>query len=108
MNDEPKHKPFEWVDSMFSRSDDVDPKYRDMLAMVAMLMMGNQDAAQHYFAKAIVDGASDDELQRVVSTAKSANLETGDLEQNVKNALDEMKRADEQRDDANSAPPSMN
>src|SRR5438445_2943430 len=104
MNDEPKHKPYEWVDKMFSRSDDVDPKYRDMLAMLAMLMMGNPDAAQHYFAKAIVDGASDDELRRVVNTAKSVELDVGDLTQNVKRAVEEMKREDEPRDDPTDAP----
>lgn len=93
---------------MFSRSADVDPKYRDMLAMIAMLMMGNQDAAQHYFAKAIVDGASDDELRRVVNTAKSANLDVGDLTENVKRALEEMRREQAQADETHDAPPSIN
>ncbi len=105
---DPQNRPFDWVDKTFSRSDDVDPKYRDMLAMIAMLMMGNRDAAQHYFAKSIVDGASDEELRRMVNTAKSVNLDIGDLVENVKNALEAMKREQADADDTNSAPPSVN
>ena len=107
-NEEPQRQPYEWVDKMFSRSDDVDPKYRDMLAMTAMLLMGNQPAAHHFYAKAVVDGASDEELRRVVNTAKSANLDVGDLTENVKNAVEEIRREQEQGNEPRDPPPSVN
>ena len=106
--DEPQKRPFDWVDKTFSRSEDVDPKYRDMLAMIAMLMMGNRDAAQHYFAKAIVDGASDEELRRVVQTATSVDLDIGDLVESVKRSLEEMKREPADDEPASDAPQSVN
>jgi hypothetical protein len=56
------HKPYEWADKVFQNAPDVEPKYRDMLAMLAAAMMGNSGAAQHFYNRAIIDGASDAEL----------------------------------------------
>jgi hypothetical protein len=90
MSDEPKHKPYEWADKMFQGAPDVAPKYRDMLAMLASMLMGNESAAQHFYAQAVVDGASDDELRRVSDTAKMATMDVGDLSANVQRAVEEL------------------
>jgi hypothetical protein len=108
MNEKPSHKPFEWADEMFSKSPDVEPKYRDMLAMLAMTLMGNGEAAQHFYAKAVIDGASDDELRRSAEMAKMANLDVGDLPSNVQRAVEEIRAEREAPDDDSGAPPSLN
>ncbi len=109
MSDEPKHKPYEWADKMFEGAPDVAPKYRDMLAMLASLMMGNAGAAQHFYAKAVIDGASDEELRRVSETANIAKMDIGDPATNVQKAVDEIRAEREKTDDAeDDTQPSLN
>ena len=107
-NDEPKHKPYEWADQMFQRAPDVAPKYRDMLAMVASMLMGNENAAQHFYAQAVVDGASDEELRRVTDTAKMATMDVGDLSANVKRAVEELHAESEPPAGDTDAPAGLN
>jgi alkylhydroperoxidase/carboxymuconolactone decarboxylase family protein YurZ len=110
VTDEPQHKQYEWADELFSNKYDIDPKYRDMLAMLASAMMGNPGAVQHFYDQAIIDGAQDAELQRVVQLARSSLLELGDRTTNAANAVEEI-RADQSQNDhtgTDNAPPSSN
>lgn len=70
-----EHKPYEWAEELFSNKYDIDPKYRDMLAMLASTMMGNPGAAKHFYNQALVDGASDQELARVAQIVHAATAE---------------------------------
>ena len=108
MSDSPVHKPYEWAEKMFEGAPDVAPKYRDMLAMLASTLMGNEGAAQHFYAKAVVDGASDEELRRVGDTAKIATMDVGDMAANVRRAVDEIHAEKEAQDDAPDSPPGVN
>jgi hypothetical protein len=95
MSNEPSHKPYEWAEKMFQNAPDVAPKYKDMLAMLAFSLMGNEGAAQHFYAKAVVDGASDAELKRVAETAKIAKMDIGDMATNVQKAVAEIRAEQE-------------
>jgi hypothetical protein len=97
MTDSASHKPYEWADKMFQGAPDVAPKYRDMLAMLASMLMGNEGATQHFYAKAVVDGASDEELQRVNDSVQMAVVNVGDIATNVQRAVEQMR--DEQKPD---------
>ncbi len=108
MGEDHVHKRYEWADKLFSSAPDVAPKYRDMLAMLAMMMMGNPGAAQHFYAKAVIDGASDDELRRVSETAQIANLDVGDLSANVQKAVEDIRAEREKSDEVEETPPSLN
>jgi hypothetical protein len=99
MSNQPLHKPYEWAEKMFQNAPDVAPKYRDMLAMLACSLMGNEGAAQHFYAKAVIDGASDAELKRVSETAKIAKMDIGDLTTNVQRAVEEIRAEQEQSAD---------
>jgi hypothetical protein len=105
MTDEPVHQPYEWADQLFSNRYDIDPKYRDMLAMMAATMMGNPGAAQHFYNQALVDGASDDELNRVVQIARSSMLDVGNLTDNVNRVVSEAKSVERraEQDEGNGA-----
>lgn len=96
MSEEVEHKPYEWADALFSNKYDIDPKYRDMLAMLAACMMGEQGAAQHFYNQAIVDGASDEELARVAQAMNSSLITVGDLESNVEQAAMQIRAEQEQ------------
>jgi hypothetical protein len=103
MSDEPKHTPYEWADKTFGNTSGVAPKYRDMLAMLASWMMGNTGAAQHFYARAVVDGASDEELDKLVKLAQASQLDIGDLNANVQQAVADIRAereppSDEERD----------
>src|SRR5438874_1588121 len=108
MSDEPQHKPYEWADKMFQGAPDVAPKYRDMLAMVASMLMGNEQAAQHFYARAVVDGASDAELKRAGDTASIAMLDVGDLAANVERRVAEIRAEPEPARDDTQTPPGVN
>ncbi len=99
MSEETNHKPYEWAEHLFRGEYEVAPKYRDMLAMLAATMMGNPGAAQHFYNRALVDGASDVELRRVVETSRSAGIEIGDLSANVERRAEEMRSEQEQTDE---------
>jgi carboxymuconolactone decarboxylase family protein len=89
MADQPEHKAYEWAEEMFSDRYDITPKYRDLLAMLAASMMGNPGAAQHFYNRALADGASDEEIRRAVEVARSSQVEIGDLSANVRNLQQE-------------------
>jgi hypothetical protein len=108
MSDEPKHKPYEWADKMFQGAPDVAPKYRDMLAMLASMLMGNENAAQHFYAQAVVDGASDEELRRVSDTASMALMDVGDLAANVQKRVEELRAGPGPADDDTETPLGLN
>ena len=108
MSDEPRHKPYEWADKMFQGAPDVAPKYRDMLAMLASMLMGNENAAQHFYAQAVVDGASDEELRRVSDTAGMALMDVGDIGANVQRRVAELRAEQEPAADDTAAPPGLN
>ncbi len=108
MSDSSAHKPYEWAEKMFEGAPDVAPKYRDMLAMLASMLMGNEAAAQHFYAKAVVDGASDAELGRVRDSAQMAMVDVGDLAANVQRAVAEMHAAQDEEDAAQDGPQGVN
>jgi hypothetical protein len=62
MSEETSGKSYEWAEQLFRCDYEVAPKYRDILAMLASTMMGNPGAAQHFYNRALVDGASDAEM----------------------------------------------
>ena len=98
---EESHPPaHDWVDQAFQSAPNVEPKYRDLLAMLAAALMGNAGAAQHFYNQAIADGASDAELQRMADIARAQNVEMGDLAANVKRAADEIRAEQEPSDNA--------
>ncbi|MBI4673894.1 MAG: carboxymuconolactone decarboxylase family protein [Chloroflexi bacterium] len=67
----PRH---EWIDKLFEDKQSIPPKHRDLLAMLASSLMGNPDAAQHFYNRAIVDGATDQELARMVAIGQAAGI----------------------------------
>ena len=111
MSEEPKHAPYEWAEHLFRGEYDVAPKYRDMLAMLAATMMGNVGAAQHFYNRALVNGATDEELHRVTEIGRAQMLDVGDIVANVKRATEEARAARERKDkpaDDEAGPPSPN
>jgi hypothetical protein len=109
MSDESDHKPYEWADKMFSNEYDVEPKYRDMLAMLAAAMMGERGATEHFYNQAIVDGATDEQLKRVIQTAQSSLMDMGDPTTRVQESVEKLHA--EERDPAaesSNAEPSPN
>lgn len=102
MSENAEHKPYEWADALFSNKYEIDPKYRDMLAMLAASMMGEQGAAQHFYNQAIVDGASDEELARVAQVMQSPLITVGNLEENVEQAAKQIRAEQEQSEGAQS------
>jgi hypothetical protein len=99
MSEETGHKPYDWAEQLFRGDYEVAPKYRDMLAMLAATMMGNPGAAQHFYNRALVNGASDVELRRVVEISQSAAIEIGDLTANVERAAEQIRSEREQTDE---------
>ncbi|MDE3089337.1 MAG: hypothetical protein KGJ80_08120 [Chloroflexota bacterium] len=91
---------YEWADKAFEGAPDVEPKYRDLLAMLAAAMMGDPGAAQHFYNRAAVDGASAAELQRFADLARAQNVALGDLAAHAKHAADEIRAEREQTVDA--------
>ncbi len=79
---------YEWADKAFEGAPDVEPKYRDLLAMLAAAMMGDPGAAQHFYNRAVVDGASAAELQRFADLARAQKVALGDLAAHAKQAAD--------------------
>jgi len=79
MSDQPTQQSFDWAEQLFANKYDVNPKYRDLLAMLAAAMMGDTDAAQHFYDQAIADGASDEELERVASFVRMSLEDVGNL-----------------------------
>jgi alkylhydroperoxidase/carboxymuconolactone decarboxylase family protein YurZ len=75
MSDEPVNKSYGWADEIFSNQYEIDPKYRDMLAMLAAAMKGEPDAAQHFYERAQVDGASEEELRRIAQIVRPSQPE---------------------------------
>lgn len=75
MSGGPMPKPYEWADEIFSDEYDIDPKYRDMLAMLASAMRDDPDAAQHFYNRAQVDGASEEELRRITQIVQSSQMD---------------------------------
>ncbi len=70
MSGGPMPKPYEWADEIFSDEYDIDPKYRDMLAM-----RDDPDAAQHFYNRAQVDGASEEELRCITQIVQSSQMD---------------------------------
>lgn len=110
MSEETDHKPYNWAEHLFRGDYEVAPKYRDMLAMLAATMMGNPGAARHFYNRALVDGASDVELRRVVETGQSAGIEIGDLNANVERRVEQFRSEQEQNDETGNqeSPPGVN
>lgn len=100
MSRDTEHASYEWADKAFEGAADVEPKYRDLLAMLAAAMMGNHGGAQHFYNRAIVDGASDAELHRMAEIARAQNIELGDLAANAQQAAEEIRAEREPSDDA--------
>jgi hypothetical protein len=94
------HPAYEWADKAFEGAPDVEPKFRDLLAMLAAAMMDNPGAAQHFYDRAVVDGASDTELQRIAEIAWAQKVAMGDLAAHAKQAADEIRVEREQTVDA--------
>ncbi len=99
MSEETGHKPYDWAEQLFRGDYEVAPKYRDMLAMLAATMMGNPGAAQHFYNRALVNGASDVELRRVVEIEQSEGIEIGDLTANVERTVEQIRSEREQTDE---------
>ena len=105
MSEARDHAVYEWADKLFQSAPNVAPKYRDMLAMLAAATMGNVGAAQHFYNRALVDGASDAELKRIAEIARAQQIEIGDLATNVRQAADEIRAEREASDDAENQEP---
>ena len=96
MSEEARPGPYEWAEQLFRGDYEVAPKYRDVLAMLAATMLGNPGAAQHFYNQALVDGASDAELSRVLEIGRSAGIEIGDLSSNARRAVEDAQSEHEQ------------
>lgn len=103
MSEDTSHKSYEWAEALFRGDYDVAHKYRDMLALVAARMMGNASAAKHFYDQAIVDGASDAELNRVLELSRSTGIEIGDLASNIQKRIEEMNTDQEKPADRGNA-----
>lgn len=88
MSQEQDQQPFDWAEQFFRGDYEVAPKYRDMLALVAAKMMGDRGAAEHFYDRALVDGATDDELRRVVEIGQSAGVSLGDPSAQPKKSME--------------------
>lgn len=74
MDEQTTPSPYAWMDQTFANTPDVPPKHRDLLAMLAAAMMGDAGATQHFYNRAIANGASDDELQRMITLARAQGI----------------------------------
>lgn len=108
MSEETKPSRREWIEKMFEDKPNILPKHRDLLAMLASSLMGNPDAAQYFYNRAIVDGATDQELARMVEIGKAAGVEIGDVVANLERAAEERRDAADAGDDATPSPPNPN
>lgn len=62
----------EWMDKLLADKQNIAPKQRDLLAMLAASLMGNADALEHYSQRAKENGATEQEVARMLEIGNAA------------------------------------